>query len=707
MAAARIISCRACLSKTARVATYSRSRLVLTASRITTAHLGRPSERRYATTASATPAEGLGLPQPGRSPESDAGHARKQEQLKLRRAVKKQLGHLNDSWAVAQRVEETLAKDRFDEALLLTQEASRDGQMVVSWNRLIEYLFKEQQLSQAIKMKKRGQFPNVQTFTLIFAGCAKFQHPKTAVAETVKHYNLLMADDRIKPNSIHLNAALNVCAKAGDLESMFLIADTADESTRAPNAFTYTTILDALRANVSKDLGLKILPKEQLERNVKKVVDRSRSLWMEVMMRWEKGRLRLDEKVVCAMGRNLLLSWNLDDRREILDLVQKTMDIPNFDKDPKAADRLLGTSTNSLLAPSQDQDPFSQGLSIGSIQGSPESPQDTTTDDSNDSNKISSEATALESSSRYALPGRNTLALILTALSFSRITTCGIKYWNVMVRHYGIVPDRDNWYRLLGMLKAGKASAQAASVVNLLPKEYVSALPYRIAMQTCIRDNVNPNATKNALQVLKSMVTRLPVLDVHVMRLYLRVALVSHYHLRRRAKRGDEVGAKREYGIQITSALENIKETYWLLHEHYFQVVKPKDEQERGVLYQTQCEVIALARLMHALCDKVVLEKLLPERELKKVQTQAVKLNRIIQQFYSARERMEPQLPPIPIPADGPKEDDEHRVKRFASEDLPASQGGGYVWDTSKPLVPVSRTKKPRRQNQLYHSQIS
>lgn len=152
MAAARLLSCRACLSKTARVATYSRSRLASTASRITTAHLGRPSERRYATTASATPEEGLGLPQPGRSPDSDAGHARKQENVKLRRAVKRQLEHLNDSWAVAQRVEETLLKDRFEEALLLTQEASRDGQMVVSWNRLIEYMFKKQQLSQAIKV---------------------------------------------------------------------------------------------------------------------------------------------------------------------------------------------------------------------------------------------------------------------------------------------------------------------------------------------------------------------------------------------------------------------------------------------------------------------------------------------------------------------------------------------------------------------------
>ncbi|KAG5924257.1 hypothetical protein E4U61_001105 [Claviceps capensis] len=687
MAAARFLSCRACLSKTARVATYSRSRLASTASRITTAHLGRPSERHYATTASATPEQGLGLPQPGRSPDSDAGHARKQENVKLRRAVKKQLEHLNDSWAVAQRVEETLLKDRFDEALLLTQEASRDGQMVVSWNHLIEYMFKKQQLSQAIKMKKRGQFPNVQTFTLIFAGCAKFQHPKIAVSETVKHYNLLMADERIKPNSIHLNAALNVCAKAGDLESMFLIADTADDSTRAPNAFTYTTILDALRADVSKDLGLKKLPKDQLAINVKRVVDRSRSLWVEVMMRWEKGRLRLDEKVICAMGRNLLLSWNLDDRREVLELVQKTMDIPNLGKDPKAADRLLGTSTNSLLVPSQD-------LSKGSIPGSPESLRDTTTDDSNDSKGLSSEATALESNSRYALPGRNTLALILTALSSSRLTTCGIKYWNVMIRHYGIVPDRDNWYRLLGMLKAGKASAQAASIVNLLPKEYVSSLPYKIAMQTCIRDNVNPNATKNALQVLKSMVTRLQVLDIQVMRLYLRVALVCHHHLRQRAKKGDKAGAKREYGIQITSALDNVRETYWLLHEHYIQVVKPKDVQERDVLYNSQREVIALARLMHALCDKVVLERLLPEAELKMVQTQAVKLNRTIQQFYSTRELMEPQLPPLLIPAGGLKEDDKYHDKLFASEDLPANQGGGFVWDTSKPLTPVSRTKK-------------
>ena len=96
-------------------------------------------------------------------------------------------------------------------------------------------------------MKKRGQLPNVQTFTVLFRGCARSQHPKLAVAEAVKHYNMLMADKRLQPNSIHLNAVLNVCARAGDLDSMFLIADTVNDSTRAPTAYTYTTILNALR----------------------------------------------------------------------------------------------------------------------------------------------------------------------------------------------------------------------------------------------------------------------------------------------------------------------------------------------------------------------------------------------------------------------------------------------------------------------------
>lgn len=59
----------------------------------------------------------------------------------------------DDPWAVGQYVEKALARDAFDEALLLVQKASAgDQQVVVAWNHLIDYQFNKQQLKRAIKL---------------------------------------------------------------------------------------------------------------------------------------------------------------------------------------------------------------------------------------------------------------------------------------------------------------------------------------------------------------------------------------------------------------------------------------------------------------------------------------------------------------------------------------------------------------------------
>ncbi|KAF5138546.1 Pentatricopeptide repeat-containing protein 2, mitochondrial [Metarhizium anisopliae] len=521
--AGSFLSCRACLLRTIQLAAR-RGPAEASAVRAA-AHLSQ--QRRSYTTESppAAPAP-VDAPRTLQVPdgENSAAVAEKRQREKLQRAVNKHLDYMDDPWKIAQHVGQTLAKDRFDEALLLTQRASKERQVVVAWNHLIDYQLERQHLKKAIKlfneMKKRGQLPNVQTFTVIFRGCARSQHPKAAVAEAVKHYNILMADKRIQPNSIHLNAVLNVCARAGDLDSMFLIADTINDSTRAPTAYTYTTILNALRHSAWRDS--KELPQQQQSTNLQKVVDRANGLWVEVMDKWKQGRLVIDEELVCSMGRVLLLAPKREDRRLVLDLLQQTMNISNLAK---------------ALASDPFQDADMQNVAIN---GPP---------------KASTKAV-------YAIPGRNTLALLLTTLASSKLTTVGIKYWNLMIRHYGIVPDNDNWLRMFGMLKVAKASAHAASILEILPKEFVDPKPYRIAMETCVRDNINQNAIENSTVILNSMMSRLDVPDIHTLRLYLRVALVSHYHFRTRAQNGDEAGAKREYGVQITTALANLWEPY-------------------------------------------------------------------------------------------------------------------------------------------------
>jgi hypothetical protein len=49
-------------------------------------------------------------------------------------------------------VENALATDRYEEALLLTKTAGKDRQVVVAWNHLLGYLLGKQKLREAIKL---------------------------------------------------------------------------------------------------------------------------------------------------------------------------------------------------------------------------------------------------------------------------------------------------------------------------------------------------------------------------------------------------------------------------------------------------------------------------------------------------------------------------------------------------------------------------
>lgn len=78
---------------------------------------------------------------------------KKKETLKMERAVNKELQYLNnDPWKVAEYVRRALEAKKFDEAHLLVQKGSKDMQLVVPWNLLLEYLLDQQQVKAAIKL---------------------------------------------------------------------------------------------------------------------------------------------------------------------------------------------------------------------------------------------------------------------------------------------------------------------------------------------------------------------------------------------------------------------------------------------------------------------------------------------------------------------------------------------------------------------------
>ena len=84
--------------------------------------------------------------------EADASVTRddKEEKQRLMRLVKRELQHVVDPYHIGKLVENLLAKDEVEHALLLTQTASKYKPVVVAWNHLITYFFMKDQFRRAI-----------------------------------------------------------------------------------------------------------------------------------------------------------------------------------------------------------------------------------------------------------------------------------------------------------------------------------------------------------------------------------------------------------------------------------------------------------------------------------------------------------------------------------------------------------------------------
>ena len=120
-----------------------------------------PWGRRFATAAAAattttnntTNTSTVDAPRTLEAEPAEPSLVEKRSRERLETIVKKHLRHMSDDpWLVAQYVEKALARDAFDEALLLVQKASRGKQMVVAWNHLIDYQLSKQQVKRALKI---------------------------------------------------------------------------------------------------------------------------------------------------------------------------------------------------------------------------------------------------------------------------------------------------------------------------------------------------------------------------------------------------------------------------------------------------------------------------------------------------------------------------------------------------------------------------
>lgn len=442
---------------------------------------------------------------------------------KLERDLSQELRYLKDPLKLAGHVRFTLRSNELAKALALVRMASKDMECTVSWNHIIDWLMARRDVKAAFRiyneMKKRAQFPDSHTVLLLLRGLSNPPVHSTDVGQALALYHAMSApNSKVKRTIIHTNAALKVCARAHDMDSLWSIASRIPErGAGSADNLTFTTILNAIRENAVNDHNVIDVSEEQKRRNREEAVAEGKRIWEDITGKWRTGDVQVDEELVCAMGRLMLIGSRPTDWDDVLSLVEQTMDIPRL------APR-LGTETRTAehlkdihviqqhRGELEDADGFVPTNPVGQF----------------DLAKI---RRGKSDSAIFAKTSNNTLSVVVEACQKMVAPKIAFDYWHLLTESYNITPDIDNYNMFLRLLRQSRASGKAVELIRPLTVKDIPAIQkpqrktFRIAMSTCVRDKNNHNVMSHAESILDFMERSIADIDPKTLVMYLDLAL--------------------------------------------------------------------------------------------------------------------------------------------------------------------------------------
>jgi hypothetical protein len=394
-------------------------------------------------------------------------------------------------------------------------------------------------------MKKRGQTPDAHTYTILFRGLADCAHYPQALSKALSIYHSMDAENApVKPNVIHTNALLKVCARAKDMDAMLgVVAKLERKGLRAPSNLTFTTILNAIRKQAVEPGAL--LDEAQVRAIRRKAIMDARKLWVEIIARWHQGDIWIDEELTCSMGRILLIGEK-QDVMDVFSLIEQTMNIPRMVSHDLTEDR------NQLRSPLQVE---SVGRGERAIVLSDSTNPVVAYDEFQ---VVSPPKPLLGRDSAYAKPGRNSLSLVLEALMEVRMKRPLAEYWNVFTNVHIVEPDSPNYHSYLRNLRALRASSETVKILLQMPKSMLEKKTFRIAMAACVRDMNNQTCFSNAGKILDLMQQSLSVLDLPTLHKYMDIAIHASLYTGEASASGDGRNSLYARGRQILRALNRL-----------------------------------------------------------------------------------------------------------------------------------------------------
>lgn len=544
---------------------------------------------------------------------------------------KRELRYLQDPLELAQFVRAELNKDKVEEMKQLVQMASHSMACVVSWNHIIDYYLSKSQVSRALKvyndvcmlpslacqganlvqMKKRSQFPDSYTYTILLRGLSINAHMRAegVLEKALSIYHSLFAPtSRVEPSIIHTNAALRVCARALDMDALWgVAAKIPEKGPGAANATTYNTIINAIRQSILLEAPSGESAEGAATRKDRSITE-ARRLWDDIAGKWRNADLVIDEALVCSMGRLMLLGARPQDWDDVLSLVEQTMDVPRLV--PR-----LGTAERKEAGFSQLRAP-----------GVPE--RFKFTDDHltpGNSERRGEEFLPftgnLAKNLAFVKPGNNTLSILQEACLKIAAPKAAQKYWDMLADTavYGIKPDLNNLNQHLRNLRQNRSSAATAELIlKDIVGNGIKPAPgtFRIAMSTCVRDKNNHNSLKHASQILHAMSETSENADAKTVGKYAQLALSFPL-----AKGQDLIDALTSLYPVVTNLRLQLG-------------VGERDRRNRGATHRTdeaRQDVLDALRRCYAVYDRLLLSNLIAEEQKKPFKKERARLSAFIQ----------------------------------------------------------------------------
>ncbi|KAF1947822.1 pentatricopeptide repeat protein-like protein [Clathrospora elynae] len=532
---------------------------------------------------------------------------------------KRELRHLQDPLELATFVRKELDKGKDEEMLQLVRMASHSMQCVVSWNYIIDHYLAKERVNDALKvyndMKKRAQFPDSYTYTILLRGLSINAHTSGVVSKALSVYHSLSApNSRVAPSIIHTNAALRVCARAMDMDALWGIAGKIPENgPGAANVITYITIINAMRQTLLLN-GPKGETDDEAAARKERGIMEGRRMWEDIVGRWRSADLVIDEELVCAMGRLLLIGSRPRDWDDVLSLVEQTMDIPRLVPRLGSSGR-YDAGLQRLRAPNVprqyrvDDDHLSPDkTSMRGDEFLALTPQGV--------------GSAVSNPLSYARPGNNTLSVIQEACQKIVANKASEGYWHLLTdpTTYNIVPDLNNLNMRLRNLRQNRASGAAVQLLqqDMLDKG-ITPRPgtFRIAMSTCVRDKNNHNSLKHAGQILNIMTQIMEDADPKAVTMYAELALSFPL-----AKGSDLVDS-----LTILNPItKNIRIQLGVGGQEYSRGTGPA-----YLKGESRQDAIAALRKIHGVYDKLLFSNLIAEEQKAPFKAERARLSSFIQ----------------------------------------------------------------------------